>query len=81
MTILFMQICDELNYVPSSPLNWIITVVSSFDSDMHKEFNNVVFFIIYCAPTMHKKVYMKDDYFISTLMPFDCNTKLGFVGS
>ena len=42
MTILFIQICYELNYVSSSPLNWIITVVSSFDSDMHKELNNVV---------------------------------------
>ena len=81
MTILFKQIYGELNYVSSLPLNWIFTVVPSFDSNMHKEFNNVVFLIIYCAPTMHKKVDMKDDYFISTLMPFDCNTKLGFVGS
>ena len=37
----FMQICDELNYVSSLPLNWIITVVSSFDSDMHNKLNNV----------------------------------------
>ena len=67
MTILFMQICDELNYVSSSPLNWIITVVSSFDSDMCKEFNNAVFIII-CPRTMHKKVYMKD-YFIPFALP------------
>ena len=66
MTILFIQICYELNYVSSSPLNWIITVVSSFDSDMHNKLNNV-FFIIICPLKMHKKVNMKD-YFISPLV-------------
>lgn len=39
ITMFFMQICGELNYV-SSPLSWIIIVVSSFDSNMCKEFKN-----------------------------------------